>query len=152
MKSEKGVTLMALGIYVIVFIIISGLMVTITNGIMSNISELEEPVEAVVEFNKFSMLFISDVKQNETYTIISQNELQFEDETTYTYKENEKAIYRKVKDEEEVRIARYINEISFVEVEDTEVEGKEIIGVNMTIGEDENKTIERNIEFVLKYW
>ena len=152
MKSEKGVTLVALGIYIIIFIIISGFMVTITNGFMSNISGLEEPVEAVVEFNKFSMLFISDVKQNKTYTIISESELQFEDETIYTYKQDEKAIYRKVKGEEVVRIAKHINEISFTKVDDTEAEGKEIIGVNMTIGEEENKTIERNVEFVLRYW
>ena len=152
MKSEKGITLVALGIYIIIFIMISGLMVTITNGFMSNISELEEPVEAIVEFNKFSMLFISDAKQNKTYTIISENELQFEDETIYTYKQDKKEIYRKVKGEEEVRIARDIYEMSFTKVEDTEAKGKEIIGVNMTIGGDENKTIERNVEFVLRYW
>lgn len=150
MKSEKGITLVALGIYIIIFITISGLMVTITNGFMSNVSELEEPVEAVVEFNKFSMLFISDVKQNRAYTIISENELQFEDETIYTYKQNEKALYRKVKGKEEVRIARYINEMDFTKIDDTE--GKEIIGVNMVIGKDENNTIGRNVEFVLKYW
>lgn len=154
MKSEKGITLMALVIYIVIFVIILAIMGTVTANFTKNISEVKEPVEAVVEFNKFSMLFISDVKQNKTCIETEDNKiLQFEDETIYTYNQDEKAVYRKVKDGEDVKIAKHIRNINY-EILTEEVDGftKNILKVNITIGAKEGETIERNIEFVLKYW
>ena len=94
MKSEKGVTLTALAIYITVFILIILIMSFVSNYFFENVGQIKDSPKYVSEFNKFSF------KQSE-------------------YTQN-----------------------SFT---------KTTIIVKAELGNETNK-MERQIEFVLKYW
>ena len=144
-KSEKGATLLELIVYIIVFAIILSIMSMISDNFYKNIGTIKSSPQYISEFNKFAMFFVADVKRNSDIISITDTELQFEDGTKYSYKDN--SIYRN----EEV-IAKYIKSVSFLQTEETVNEfTKKIINVNVTIG-NKKEEIKRNIDFVLKYW
>ena len=57
MKSERGVTLVSLIIYIMVMIIVIAIMSQIINRFYSNTQELNSDTESVLEFNKFNSYF-----------------------------------------------------------------------------------------------
>lgn len=93
MKSQKGVTLIALVIYVIVLTIVVSILAMISSFFFSNVNFVKEQANYAPEFNKFNMFFIQDVKQNKNLTITG-NVVKFEDGTEYTFNLDQKAIYR----------------------------------------------------------
>lgn len=147
MKSEKGVTLTALVVYIVVFIIILTMMTTISNRFYQNIGQIKDSPKYISEFNKFSMFFVTDVKRNSEIASINADGsvLEFSDGTTYTYK-NE-AIYRN-----DTEIAKYVKSFSFTQSENTVNKfTKKIVNINAILGNNKEE-IKRNIDFVLKYW
>ena len=64
MKSERGVTLVILVIYILMFSVVMGLLATLSNYIYSNLSYVNDNSIDVSEFNKFNMYFIEDTKTN----------------------------------------------------------------------------------------
>ena len=145
MKSEKGITLTALVGYVTVFTVVIAIMATITNYLYKNIVTVKETPTFVAEYNKFCMFFIADVKNNSNIESISDKTIRFEDGTIYELRSNKMYRNNKV-------IARYINNVQFTNSEKM-VNGvtKRIVNVNMDIGL-KNEKLNRNIDFVLKYW
>lgn len=144
MKSEKGVTLTALVIYVVVATVVIGALAIISSYFYSNMGYVKDQTEYVSEYNKFNMFFIQDVKNNKTAEV-TDYKITFEDGTVYEYKL--KAIYRN--DEE---IATKIEDALFTSgtyiVNNTT---KNLIGVSLQVG-TEKKLYEKKIEYVLKYW
>ncbi len=145
MKYEKGITLTALVGYVIVFTVIIAIMTTITNYLYRNIGAVKETPSFVAEYNKFCMFFIADVKNNSSIRTITDQTIEFEDGTVYEFKSNK--MYRNDK-----LIARYINDVQFTGSQQV-VNGvtKNIINVNMDMGTG-RENLNRNTDFVLKYW
>lgn len=145
MKSERGVTLTALVVYMAIFMIILAIVSTISSHFYKNVGVIKEAPQYIVEFNKFSMFFVADVKKNTTITSISDTNIVFGDGTTYTYQNN--AIYRNNR-----RIAKYIKQFQFKSSDYTKNDfTKKIVNVTTEIGKN-TETITRNIDFVLKYW
>lgn len=145
MKSEKGVTLTALVAYMAAFVIIIGIITTISSHFYKNVGQIKEAPEYVEEFNKFSMFFVLDVKKNTEITSISSSNIEFGDGTKYSYKSN--CIYRN-----DEKIAKYVKQFSFTGSDYTVNNfTKKIINVTAEFGRN-NETITRNIDFVLKYW
>ena len=144
MKSDKGVTLIALVIYIAVFTIVVSTMTLLSSYFYNNMHLIKDDASYVVEYNKFNMFFIQDVKHNSTATI-ENNVIRFEDGTIYEYKSN--SIYRNDKE-----IATNVKSATF-NLESYEVESttKNLIVVNLNIGEGE-KEYQKEIEYVLKYW
>ena len=144
MKSDKGVTLIALVIYIAVFTIVVSTMGLLSSYFYNNMHLIKDDASYVVEYNKFNMFFIQDVKHNSTATI-ENNIIKFEDGTIYEYKSN--SIYRNDKE-----IATNVKSATF-NLESYEVESttKNLIVVNLNIGEGE-KEYQKEIEYVLKYW
>lgn len=146
MKSQRGVTLSTLVLYITIFLIVIGVMTTITNYFYKNVAEIKEPLTYVAEFNKFSMFFINDVKHNRIADVTDEA-INFEDGTQYLYLDGK--IYRN-----NVEIAKNISQLRFTNVS-KEIEGKykNMINVQMifknTKGED---VFQRDIDFVLRYW
>ena len=144
MKSDKGVTLMALVIYIAVFTVVVSSMALLSSYFYNNMHLIKDDANYVVEYNKFNMFFIQDVKHNSTATI-ENNIIKFEDGTIYEYKSN--SIYRNDKEiETNVKSATF--NLESYEVESTT---KNLIVVNLNIGEGE-KEYQKEIEYVLKYW
>lgn len=144
MKSDKGVTLIALVIYIAVFTIVVSTMGLLSSYFYNNMHLIKDDASYVVEYNKFNMFFIQDVKHNSTATI-ENNVIKFEDGTIYEYKSN--SIYRNDKE-----IAANVKSATFnLETYEVESTTKNLIVVNLDIGEGE-KEYQKEIEYVLRYW
>ena len=63
MKSEKGITLTSLAIYIMVVIIVVGILATITVSLRSNIKDINKEGTSDIEIDKFNMYFLQDVKK-----------------------------------------------------------------------------------------
>lgn len=145
MKSEKGITLTYLIIYIILLILVVSTLSIVSTHFYSNTKYLMDNGKYVSEFDKFNMYFIEDVKNNkETYSV-DTNKIVFEDGTVYTY--SEKSIYRN-----KVELCRNIENCIFSKLEETDDNNftKKIINVKLSIA-GENK-FETEINYVLKYW
>ena len=151
MKSNKGITLISLVMYIIVATIVIGIMAMVSSSFYSNANKLKDQDECAVEFNKFNMFFIYDVKNNKKANargII----IDFLDGTTYEYVDEENAIYR-YSNGESIKVAENITNVIFSYDDNNEDNiinntQKRIITVEMTVGENKAKTV----EYVLKYW
>lgn len=145
MRSEKGITLTYLIIYIILLILVVSTLSIVSTHFYSNTKYLMDNGKYVSEFDKFNMYFIEDVKNNkETYSV-DTNKIVFEDGTVYTY--SEKSIYRN-----KVELCRNIENCTFFKLEETDDNNftKKIINVKLSIA-GENK-FETEINYVLKYW
>lgn len=147
MKSNKGITLTSLVIYIMVATIVISMIAMVSSFFFSNMNLVKDQDQYAVEFNKFNMFFINDIKNN-TKAQVQANKIILEDETTYEYKQDEKKIYRN-----NVEIAKQINSANFTAstyaVPNTSTT-KNLITVQMSIGENTN--FSKTIEYVLKYW
>lgn len=147
MKSEKGITLTSLVIYVIVATIVIGIIAMFSSFFFSNMNLIADQDYYATEFNKFNMFFIEDVKSNRIAIIDENNtRITLEDGTVYRYSNEDKSIYRNdVKITEKVEVAEFTS--NEIKVENTI---KQTITVNMTIGK--NKKYSKEIEYTLRYW
>lgn len=64
MKNKKGITLIALTIYVIAFSIIIGIIATLTSYFYNNVINFDETTKSYAEINKFNMYFLQDIKED----------------------------------------------------------------------------------------
>jgi hypothetical protein len=144
MKSEQGVTLTSLVIYIAVATVLISSMAVMSSHFFANIQLVKNQSDYVVEYNKFNMFFIQDVKANKAASIIGTT-IVFEDGTKYEYKDE--SIYRNDK-----KIAKNIRTASFEPATYTVNNvTKNLIKVNLNIGA-EKKSYQKQIEYVLKYW
>ena len=91
MKSEQGVTLTSLVIYIAVATVLISTMAVMSSHFFANIQLVKNQSDYVVEYNKFNMFFIQDVKANKAASIIGTT-IVFEGGTKYEYKDE--SIYR----------------------------------------------------------
>lgn len=145
MKSERGITLTSLIIYVVVTIIAITAIASLSSFFVSNMNQVKEQEKYAPEFNKFSMFFIGDVKNNKTAEV-TQNQVTFEDGTVYQYRQNEKAVYRN-----STKITEKVDSFSFSSTEEkVSNTNKQIINVKMSIGGKVN--LKSGIDYTLRYW
>ena len=151
MKSEKGITLIVLSIYIIVFPIIIVLLANLSSYIYSNIENINDSSVDISEINKFNMYFISDIKTNnqadvKTLSDNNQNTIQiiFQDGDVYSYVEDEKSIYKN-----EQKIARNIEAFN---AEGYKKNNKTYIQVSIEIGTKDEANYTKTTNYVLKYW
>ena len=63
MKNQKGITLTALTVYVIVFMLVIGIVATLTSYFYNNVINFDETTKSYAEINKFNMYFLQDIKE-----------------------------------------------------------------------------------------
>ena len=118
MKSQKGITLTALAIYVIVFMLVIGIVANLTSFFYKNVMNFDETTKSYSEINKFNMYFIKDIKEK---GVTIQNFIEDEESKkigitlynstnyeTNVYKFENKAIYRNGK-----IICKNVNSLEF---------------------------------------
>ena len=145
MKSEKGITLISLVIYIILLTLVLAFLSTVSNHFNDSLKVLGELGKNMPSYNKFNMYFIEDVKNNNDIYYIDSKKIVFDDGTVYTYQNNK--IYRN-----KIKICDNIPVISFSSREETDVNNftKKVITVNMVLkGTD---ITELQNDYVLKYW
>lgn len=67
MKSQKGVTLMSLIVYVVAFLIVIGIVGTITTFFYSNYSFLDKKSTVAAEYSKLNLIFAEENKAKGNY-------------------------------------------------------------------------------------
>lgn len=144
-KSEKGITLVALVAYMLILTLVIGVLTTISTFFYTNIGEVVNSPKYINEFNKFAMFFATDVKNYKNATV-TNNTIEFEDGPVYTYQNN--FIYRN-----DVRIAQNIIGCNFTLSPYTvNTVSKNIINVDLQIGKNAEDSITQNLSFTLRYW
>ena len=154
MKSERGITLTILVIYIIIFSVVIGLLASLSSYIYGNIKYINDDSVDVSEFNKFNVYFIEDVKSNSQVQIDSQVNSEgknivrivFGDGDIYSFVKEEKSIYKNKQ-----KIAKNIQNFTAVRNQ-TSDKLKTYIEVNITIGAKDEANYTKKIAYVLKYW
>lgn len=151
MKAEKGITLIILSVYVIIFSIIIALLANLSSYIYNNLDYISDKNINISEFNKFNMYFIEDVKSNNQVLIdnLSDNDrefirIAFADGDIYTYTIGDDCIYKNNQ-----KIASDVLEFS---AEGYKKEEKTYIEVTIRIGTEDEANYKKTINYVLKYW
>ena len=147
MKSEKGITLLSLIVYIALLTLVLGILSVVSNYFYKNVNYITDTGKYVSNYNKFNMYFIEDVKNNSEIYSISEDgtQLVFADGTNYTFADN--SIYRN-----KVRICENIYALSFSKRAQTDENDftKQIITVNFAVRG--SKLFETENDYVLKYW
>ncbi len=150
MKSEKGITLTSLVIYIIVFSAVLALVSSLSSFVYGNLRNLNSDSISSEEFNKFNTYFVKDVKASRGATAKQKAngdgiEITLENGSKYTYVKSENAIYR-----EAIKIARNIIRFNASVKEEN---SKKLIDIQISTGTNvEKPNFEKNIKYVLKYW
>ena len=152
MKSERGVTLIILCIYVIVFSIIIVLLANLSNYIYNNLDNINDSSIDLSEFNKFNVYFIEDVKSNKQALVQNladdnNNEfiqIAFADGDIYTYTIGDNSIYKNNQ-----KIATSIKDFK---AEGFKKDEKMYIEITIKLGTEDEANYSKTIDYVLKYW
>lgn len=145
MKSEKGITLSSLVIYIVLIILVIGLLSLVSQQFIKNTKYIADSGKYIQEYNKFNMYFIEDIKNNTDIYSIQNNTIVFDDGTTYTFSNND--IYRnKVKICDNIEYCEFYQN-DYIDEKDFK---KKIITVKIQINGSEGFETQNN--YVLKYW
>lgn len=145
MKSQKGVTLTSLVLYILLLMMVIGLLTTISDHFYKNTGYVSELGKYVSEYNKFNMFFVEDVKNNtETYSV-ENNKIIFGDGTMYTFAEN--SIYRN-----KVQICKNIYGAIFSQIKELDEANNTKTVVNVKLIINGSKVFSTENSYVLKYW
>lgn len=145
MKSQKGVTLMSLTVYVIVMAIIVGILATITTFFYKNVNDVNAEIDPITEYTTFNSYFSDEVNHPNIKILKcgsnednSQNYIIFSNGVQYTFVPENKGIYRNT-----VKICRNIDKCTFEEKIEN---GKSIVTVYFKAKGGEEKTIKYTLK------
>lgn len=134
MKSEKGVTLTSLVLYIMLVLIVLGILVTLTTSFQNGIKNINDEGTSNVEIDKFNIYFLKEVKKKgNKISSINSSEITFTTDSKYTFKEG--SIYLN----DNIKISDDIDKCVFSK---SLIDGKTIINVNIKAKNSEEKTIE----------
>ena len=143
MKSQKGVTLISLIIYIIAMSIVIGILATVTTFFYKDIKDVNIDIDPITQFTNFNSFFTDEVN-NPNLRVVEcgttdnqQNYIVFSNGVQYTFVEANNGIYR-----DKVKICRNIDSCTFKE----EIKnGKSVVTVSLKSGGKE-----REVEYTLK--
>lgn len=137
MKTQKGVTLTSLAIYITMVLIIIGILAVISGTLQGNIKEIYTEGTNNTEIDKFNIYFLKEVKkQGNQISEISNNEITFSLGNKYSYKED-KCIYLN----DNIKIAEHIEKCIFSS-DNATINEKTVITVTIKAINGEEKFIE----------
>ena len=100
MKSQKGITLISLTIYVIVMAIVVGVIAIVSTFFYTNMNDSTQEIDPITEYTKFNSFFSDEVNHSNLKIIDcgttdnGQNYIAFDNGVQYTYISGNKGIYR----------------------------------------------------------
>lgn len=137
MKSENGITLASLVIYIVVILMVIVTLTTITSYFQKNVKDFNTKTTSDIEFDKFNLYFVEEVKKTGNKVIEPTLEnsqatrIKFSLGNIYQFKNN--AIYLN----SNVKIAENVGECKFSWNTQNE---KQVVTVYMKIGEEARTT------------
>ena len=146
-KNQKGVTLTELVVYITVMLAVLGVMTSISSFFYNNLGIVKESAKYSAQFDSFNSYITVDIKNNKD-VVVKNKTLIFEDGTTYVYNEADEGIYRGNQ-----KIATNVKtfNVSKKTITINNVD-KNILTVQIIIGNSSKTLFNRTINYTLKYW
>lgn len=138
MKSQKGITLISLTVYVIVMAIVVGVIAIISTFFYNNINDTNADINPITEYTKFNSFFSDEINHTNIKildcgtTEDGQNYIVFDNGVQYTYIPENQGIYRN-----QVKIANGISNCTFTR---SIQNGKDIVEVVFEAGNRTRET------------
>lgn len=139
MRSQKGITLISLTVYIIVMIIVVAIVSVVSTYFYSNTNALADTVNPMTEYTKFNSFFSEEVNnQNAKVLACEQDYIVFDHGSQYTYVADNRGIYRN-----NVKICKDVENCTFA----TKIQnGKQVVTVTIKIGSAEERTIDYTLK------
>lgn len=141
MKSQKGVTLISLTIYVIAMVVVVALMTTIGTFFFENIKDATKKVEVVEEYTKFNRIFSEETTHSNLKVLdwdkTDKSYIIFDNGVQYSFIKENKSIYK-----DKVKVCRGIDYCTF----EYKIQG----GKNAVIVTIRSGNEEKMIKYILK--
>lgn len=146
-KNQKGVTLTELVVYITVMLAVLGVMASVSSFFYNNLGIVKESAKYSAQFDSFNSYITVDIKNNKD-VVVKNKTLIFEDGTTYVYNEADEGIYRGNQ-----KIATNVKtfNVSKKTITINNVD-KNILTVQIIIGNSSKTLFNRTIDYTLKYW
>lgn len=139
MKSQKGITLISLTVYIIVMVIVVAVVAVISTYFYTNSDTISETINPMTEYTKFISYFSDEINQNNIKVLeCGQDYIVFDNGVQYTFIAENRGIYRN-----KVKI---VNDVESCTFEYKIKNEKNVVAVNLQIGTAEA----RNVEYTLK--
>lgn len=139
MKSQKGITLISLTVYIIVMIIVVAMVSVISAYFYKNTSSLSNNINPMTEYTKFNTFFSQETNYSNLKVLANEESyVVFDNGVQYTYIPENKGIYRN-----KVKICNDVNKCSF---ENKIKNGKNVVTVNIKIGTAEERTVDYTLK------
>lgn len=136
MKSEKGITLISLTIYIIAMVVVVAIVSIISTFFYKNTNYIGNKLDPIKEYTKFNSFFSNEVNhQNIKILECKEDYIIFDNGVQYTFIDKQ-GIYRN-----KVKIAKNITKKDKQAVFIEKIEnGKTVIQVNFIIGDKDQST------------
>ena len=133
MKSQKGITLISLTIYVIVIAIVIGVIAIVTGVFFKSLQQSNFYTDPIAEYTAFNSYFSEEVNHPGLKILnCEDNYVAFDNGIVYTFSEENQGIYRN-----QVKICKDIEECTFSE---TIKNGKQVVEVRIKAGSQDRTT------------
>lgn len=141
MRSQKGVTLMSLVVYVIVILVALTMLATITASFRSAVDNVDEDAETIADYNRFNMYILKEVKKTGNSIIACEDTyVEFSTGAKYQYEEN--TVYL-LENGKKIALVEDIKECKFTKKDEN---GKVSLQVDIKIGNQDKKTVEYTLQ------
>lgn len=127
MKSEKGITLITLTIYIIVMVVMIGIIAIVSGAFMKSMQDANFYNDPIAEYTAFNSYFSEQVNHPGLKILeCKENYIVFDDGVQYSFIEENKGIYR-----DKVKICWDIDSCTFSE---SIQNGKPVVTVHFVAG------------------
>ncbi len=132
MKTQRGITLISLTVYIIGMALVVGMISLMSTYFYTNMGSMTNTMDPVIEYTKFNSFFSEEVNHDNIKVLACQNNyIVFDNAVQYTFIEENKGIYRN-----KVKIVKQVESCTF----QTKIQnGKTVIDIHLKIGQDEEK-------------
>lgn len=144
MKSQKGITLISLTIYIIALAIVMGVIAVISNFFYSNVNINNVKIDPMTQYVKFNSFFSDTVNHQNVKVLECKTDengdsyIVFSNNVQYTFLKENKGIYC-----DKIKICKDVDECTFLYRISG---GKNVVTVNLKIGSFEN-----SIDYIIGY-
>lgn len=127
MKSQKGITLISLTVYVIVMIIVVGIIAVVSGAFFKSVKDANFYNDPLTEYTTFNSYFSDEVNHKDIQILeCTENYVVFDNGVQYSFIKENRGIYRN-----KVKICWDIENCTFTESVEN---GKTVIGVHFESG------------------
>lgn len=127
MKSQKGITLISVSIYVIVMIVVVGVIAVVTGTFMKTLKSADFNNDPIAEYTTFNSYFSDEVNHKDIQILeCTENYVVFDNGVQYSFIKENRGIYRN-----KVKICWDIENCTFTESVEN---GKTVISVHFESG------------------